>query len=97
MQFTISPTVVEQGEEAVLHCSYELAKNESVYCVKWYRGNREFYRYTPNNQPSTMVFPFPGITVDVSIQKMWFIFSLLFQPSCFTISQQLHYFLHRMV
>lgn len=69
MKLTIEPPVVEQGHEAVLHCSYELAKNESVYCVKWYRGHHEFYRYTPHvesNQPKTMVFAFNGITVDVS-------------------------------
>jgi len=34
--------------------------------VKWYKGRREFYRYTPKETPPMKVFHFPGVKVRVS-------------------------------
>ncbi|KAJ8961981.1 hypothetical protein NQ314_005762, partial [Rhamnusium bicolor] len=62
----IEPNVVEKGRESTLKCSYDL-EGAPLYTVKWYRGHYEFYRYTPQEHPSTKIFPFDGVHVDVSI------------------------------
>ncbi|KAI8420653.1 hypothetical protein MSG28_007893 [Choristoneura fumiferana] len=41
-----------------------------VYSVKWYRGNHEFYRYTPQETPSTKEFGLLGIYVDVVLRRL---------------------------
>jgi hypothetical protein len=61
----VLPPVVRVGGEATLLCLYDL-EGEPLYSVKWYRGNHEFYRYTPKDSPPGRVFPFAGIIVDVS-------------------------------
>ncbi|EFA12550.2 uncharacterized protein LOC659130 isoform X2 [Tribolium castaneum] len=60
----IEPEIVHLGEDSTLRCSYDL-EDAPLYCVKWYRGRHEFYRYTPKEHPSTKIFPFTGIHVDL--------------------------------
>lgn len=36
----------ELGGEVVLRCDYELG-GDSLYSIKWYREQTEFYRYLP--------------------------------------------------
>lgn len=62
---TIRPQTVEKSRHATLICSYDL-EGASLYYVKWYRGTYEFYRYTPSEKPTTKLFPFKAINVDVS-------------------------------
>ncbi|XP_058121740.1 uncharacterized protein LOC131281089 [Anopheles ziemanni] len=50
------PTAVRKGESAQLFCYYELEDKERLYSIKWYKGKREFYRYTPQENPSMKVF-----------------------------------------
>lgn len=59
------PQAVSVGDTVTLQCSYDL-EGEALYMVKWYKGQREFFRYIPKEMPSTQVFPYPGIDVDVS-------------------------------
>ncbi|XP_067620110.1 uncharacterized protein [Eurosta solidaginis] len=60
------PSAVKRGDNAILICNYNLA-NDNLYTVKWYRGRREFYRYTPKENPSLKIFPASsGYTVDIS-------------------------------
>lgn len=61
----IEPRVVEYGKESTLRCSYNL-ENAPLYTVKWYRGQHEFYRYTPKEHPYTKIFPFDGMHIDSS-------------------------------
>lgn len=61
----IEPPAVRRGQHAVLRCMYDL-EGAPLYSAKFYRGQLEFYRYTPGEFPNTKVFPFPGIHVDVS-------------------------------
>ncbi|XP_030370749.1 uncharacterized protein LOC115621286 [Scaptodrosophila lebanonensis] len=61
----IEPPAVRRGQHAVLRCMYDL-KGAPLYSAKFYRGQLEFYRYTPGEFPNTKVFPFPGIHVDVT-------------------------------
>uniref|UniRef100_A0A182MUU6 Ig-like domain-containing protein n=1 Tax=Anopheles culicifacies TaxID=139723 RepID=A0A182MUU6_9DIPT len=50
------PTAVRKGDSAHLFCDYELEDKERLYSIKWYKGKREFYRYTPQEKPSMKVF-----------------------------------------
>lgn len=76
----IEPRIVPRGASSTLRCSYDL-ENFPLYSVKWYRGNYEFYRYTPSEHPSTKVFPLPGVHVDVSIS---YLICLLISIICVT-------------
>ncbi|XP_055594304.1 uncharacterized protein LOC129745328 [Uranotaenia lowii] len=46
----------------MLYCHYDM-DGESLYSVKWYKGRREFYRYTPKENPAMKVFQLTGTTV----------------------------------
>ncbi|ETN64668.1 hypothetical protein AND_003581 [Anopheles darlingi] len=50
------PTAIRRGDTAHLYCDYELEDKERLYSIKWYKGKREFYRYTPQETPSMKVF-----------------------------------------
>ncbi|XP_050309418.1 uncharacterized protein LOC126745567 [Anthonomus grandis grandis] len=65
VNLTIEPRIVEYGKTSTLKCSYDV-KKEQLYTVKWYRGQYEFYRFTPKEHPSTKIFHTDGIVVDVS-------------------------------
>ncbi|XP_074025465.1 uncharacterized protein [Leptinotarsa decemlineata] len=59
------PTAVRTLETVSLECEYDL-EGEPLYTVKWYKSNKEFYRYIPKELPNTQVFPFSGIDVDLA-------------------------------
>ncbi|BFF94181.1 uncharacterized protein DMAD_11878 [Drosophila madeirensis] len=56
------PHAVRRGEKGILKCFYDI-EDDSLYSVKWYKGRREFYRYTPKETPPMKVFHFPGVKV----------------------------------
>ena len=60
----LAPNYVRRGETLTLSCHYDM-EQDTLYAVKWYRGNKEFYRYVPKEVPPTQVFPIYGINVDV--------------------------------
>lgn len=60
----VIPTAVKRGENARLICNYDM-EGDSLYSIKWYKGKREFYRYTPKEPQSIKTFPVAGITVEV--------------------------------
>ncbi|PRD23148.1 UNVERIFIED_CONTAM: hypothetical protein NCL1_47196 [Trichonephila clavipes] len=60
------PTPVVTGDSVLLRCAYELG-NETLYAVKWYKNEGEFFRYVPAAEPPLKMFPQTGIDVDVSI------------------------------
>lgn len=57
--------VVLVNETIHLHCVYELARDDALYSIKWYRGPREFYRYVPRDLVPVTLFPVPIIRIDV--------------------------------
>jgi len=61
----IEPPAVRRGQSVVLRCEYQL-DGAPLYSIKFYRGQLEFYRFTPGEYPHTKVFQYPGIKVDVS-------------------------------
>uniref|UniRef100_A0A182JXS8 Ig-like domain-containing protein n=1 Tax=Anopheles christyi TaxID=43041 RepID=A0A182JXS8_9DIPT len=64
LSLSIKPPWVRRGQEAQLHCQYEM-EGAPLYSVKWYRGTLEFYRYSPFENPPAKIFPFTGIKVDI--------------------------------
>ena len=62
----IVPTAVRRGENVNLMCLYDL-EGDTLYSLKWYKGKREFFRFTPKKEPSLQTFPVPGIYVEVSL------------------------------
>lgn len=64
VELRIEPRIVRKGDEATLTCTFDL-EDSPLYTVKWYRGRHEFYRYTPKEHPSTKIFPFGAIDVNV--------------------------------
>lgn len=67
VELTIDPPTVKRGEHATLTCLHDLEENK-LYSIRfYYKGLREFYRYSPSDIPQNKVFPFPGINVDVSL------------------------------
>lgn len=61
----IVPAAVRRGENVNLICQYDL-EGDTLYSMKWYKGKREFFRFTPKKEPSLQTFPVPGIYVEVS-------------------------------
>ncbi|XP_053605414.1 uncharacterized protein LOC128672342 [Plodia interpunctella] len=65
VKLLVKPPVVIRNGTAALICSRDM-QDAPLYSVKWYRGNHEFYRYTPLETPQTRVFGLPGIFVDMN-------------------------------
>ncbi|XP_072949888.1 uncharacterized protein [Epargyreus clarus] len=65
VRLLVEPAVVIRGRTAALICSRDM-QGAPLYSVKWYRGNHEFFRYTPMEEPDTRVFGLPGIYVDMN-------------------------------
>lgn len=61
----VVPPYKLRGEHAVLECQYEL-EGESLYAVKWYKENEEFFRYVPKSTPPSVSYKIDGVKVDVS-------------------------------
>ncbi|XP_046388022.1 uncharacterized protein LOC124157390 [Ischnura elegans] len=57
------PPAVVRNSEIVIVCHYDL-EDDHLYTVKWYRGGREFFRYTPMEDPPVKVFPIHGLHLD---------------------------------
>uniref|UniRef100_A0A1B0D3M5 Ig-like domain-containing protein n=1 Tax=Phlebotomus papatasi TaxID=29031 RepID=A0A1B0D3M5_PHLPP len=57
------PRVIRSGDDGNLMCLYDL-EGEHLYSTRWYRYRREFYRYTPKENPAKKTFPIPGINVE---------------------------------
>lgn len=61
------PPYVDVRDTATLVCHYKL-ENTTLNSVKWYKGEQEFFRYTPGMSPPTRTFPTAGISLDVSMR-----------------------------
>lgn len=63
------PQAVKRGSNAQLICNYDM-ENDTLYSIKWYKGRREFYRYTPKENPAMKVFTMAaGLNVEVCTNK----------------------------
>ncbi|CAG9560278.1 unnamed protein product [Danaus chrysippus] len=59
------PSYRVRGQLAQLDCDYELG-DDTLYSVKWYRDNEEFYRYMPKYDPPKLWYKLDGVKVDLS-------------------------------
>lgn len=64
------PAAVKRGDNALLICNYDM-EGDSLYSIKWYKGRREFYRYTPKEPQSIKTFPVAGVSVEVKRNDVW--------------------------
>ncbi|XP_055680492.1 uncharacterized protein LOC129788436 isoform X1 [Lutzomyia longipalpis] len=62
------PAAVKKGDNANLICNYDM-EGDILYSVKWYKGRREFYRYTPKENPAMKIFLQPGISVERTLSN----------------------------
>lgn len=61
------PAAVKRGDTVLLFCHFDL-EGDSLYTVKWYKGRREFYRFTPIENPPMKIFPIEGLT-ELDVEK----------------------------
>ena len=75
MQEHVIPSHVVLGQTADLICRFRLQqdKNETLYSVKWYKDNEEFYNFIASPKIAKSMYPLPGIAVDVSNGNMYVI------------------------
>lgn len=66
----VMPGAVKRGTNVVLQCRYDL-EGDSLYSVKWYKGRREFFHYTPKEIPPVRTFPAQGVQINVSPIRIW--------------------------
>ncbi|XP_003738721.1 uncharacterized protein LOC100897812 [Galendromus occidentalis] len=52
------------GSEVKMACTFELASDEQVYSIKWFKDEQLFVTATPADQPPLKVLDLPGINVD---------------------------------
>ena len=60
------PIAVQRSENVQLNCQFDL-EGDYLYSVKWYKGRREFFRFTPKETPSIKTFPIHALQVSVSV------------------------------
>lgn len=60
------PRMVVTGESIQLSCSFRL-DGAQLYTLTWWKDSHIFYKFNPKRSPPSVVFPLPGITVDVSL------------------------------
>jgi len=58
------PHQVGSGQDVQLRCIFIL-EGHKLYSVKWFKGEKEFYRVVPNETPRTRVFPVSALAVDM--------------------------------
>ncbi|ROT70745.1 hypothetical protein C7M84_010965 [Penaeus vannamei] len=60
------PEYKVRGSSARLTCTYSLG-DFTLYSLKWYKGDKQFYQYIPGNKKTKNTFVVPGVNVDVDM------------------------------
>ncbi|XP_064078751.1 uncharacterized protein LOC135196139 [Macrobrachium nipponense] len=60
----VVPRYVALGKNATLECDYLVQKHASLYSLKWYKGNSQFYQYIPTNANPFSVNSVEGLHQD---------------------------------
>lgn len=59
------PKEAEVGSSIELRCEWRILGGSNLYSVKWYKDDHEFFRYLPDSNQRTQIFPRPGVKVEV--------------------------------
>lgn len=59
------PSSVVVGDTVRLTCSFELEGDDTLYSIKWYRNEVEFFRFLPRDKTPALYFPLEGVKVDM--------------------------------
>lgn len=62
------PLAIKKGETAVFMCFYDL-EGDSLYALKWYKGRKEFFRYTPKEESPIKTFALEKVKIKVDTAK----------------------------
>lgn len=54
------------GSSIELMCEWRLLGGNSLYSVKWYKDDHEFFRYLPDSDKKFQNFDQPGINIEVN-------------------------------
>ncbi|BES93244.1 beat protein [Nesidiocoris tenuis] len=57
------PKHADIGSSVTLGCFFETGE-KNLYSVKWYKDDYEFYRFMPDNNPNSHVFPVTGVQLN---------------------------------
>ncbi|XP_065159252.1 uncharacterized protein [Atheta coriaria] len=60
-----APLVADVRGDIDLDCRFDMGAEE-LYAVKWYKDDREFFRYMPKQHPKTIKFPVVGINLEMT-------------------------------
>lgn len=72
------PDAVKKGEKIRMVCRYDL-EGETLYTLKWYKQEQEFFRYTPKDSNSTKFFPIKSLpALDIVVSNCDFLRHFLF-------------------
>ncbi|XP_069956673.1 uncharacterized protein [Cherax quadricarinatus] len=63
------PSTAISGDTVTLSCSFELNGDE-LYSLAWWKDDKMFFNYVPNNSQIKSVYATPGITVDEGISTL---------------------------
>jgi len=66
VEFTM-PKEAEVDSTIDLRCEWRILGGSNLYSVKWYKDDHEFFRYLPDSQQTTQIFPRPGVKVEVRL------------------------------
>ncbi|XP_011158966.2 uncharacterized protein LOC105195292 [Solenopsis invicta] len=67
------PKEAEVGSSIELRCEWQILSGSNLYSVKWYKDDHEFFRYLPDSNQRTQIFPRPGVKVETrpSNEQRW--------------------------
>lgn len=55
-----------EGDTLTLYCDKGAVTQETLYAVKWYKDEKEFFRNYPKADNPIKVYPIDGFTLEVS-------------------------------
>ncbi|CAL1289416.1 unnamed protein product, partial [Larinioides sclopetarius] len=62
LELQVPPSIMS-GQPITLNCTFDL-EGDTLYSIKWYKNNVEFYRYILGDNPPGQKYPLQGIYLD---------------------------------
>ncbi|KAF8794739.1 hypothetical protein HNY73_002681 [Argiope bruennichi] len=62
LELQVPPSIMS-GQPITLNCTFDL-EGDTLYSIKWYKNNVEFYRYILSDRPPGQKYPLQGIYLD---------------------------------